>query len=246
MSLDGHAGFRVTDSTSRANGGNGILVWDADDTVVEGNEVDRNAEGVVVRGAAQRVRVTANTVTRSAGAGIAVRDGAAAVAVTDNTVSGSATGVQVRDAVAVVRGNRVDGARAHGLSFQGAAGGSAAERNSLAGAGPSGLDLFRLDADAAVAVSDNLVQDWQVVRPGPLRLRDVLDGNPLLWLWTLLFLLPVAATRLVRRRPRDRPYPWAQPPRPVGATEGPWPGSPPDGPPDPQAPRTRVTVVEAR
>lgn len=201
MSLDGFAGFQVLDSASRSNGGSGILVWDADDVVVRDNEVRSGGEGIVVRGTSQRVRVQANTVTRTAGTAVAVRDGARLVEVDRNTIFGAHTGVQVRDAVARVRDNVVDDARVHGLSFQGAANGSSAERNSLSGQGTSSLDLRRLAPGATVTAGGNLDEGWQVVRSGEQRLRDLL-GHPLLALWALLFLAPVVATAFTRRRTR--------------------------------------------
>lgn len=202
MSLDGHTDFRVLDSTARSNRGSGVLVWDADDVLVRGNTVSDNAEGVVVRGAAERVRLDTNAVSRSAGMGIAVRDGAGSVEVADNAVSGAQTGVQVRDSVVAVHDNRVTEARVHGLSFQGAVGGSSAERNVLAGQGAGSVDLRRVGVGASVGVAGNLDGDWLVVRSGEQRVHDLLGSSPLLLLWAGLFLVPVVATALTRRRAR--------------------------------------------
>lgn len=212
VSLDGQRGFRLQDSTIAFNAGNGVLVWDADDTVVTGTELVDNAEGIVVRDAANRTQISANTVTSSAGAAIAVRDGATDVAVGHNTIAGADTGVQVRAARAQVHDNTISAARVHGVSFQGAAQGSAAHGNTLAGSGPSGLDLARLDADAvaAVTVSNNSEEQWQVTRSLSDRLRWLFRDHPLLAMWTLL-LLSIVASLLGRRRRRRRrpahPYP---------------------------------------
>ncbi|HEY6424757.1 MAG TPA: right-handed parallel beta-helix repeat-containing protein [Pseudonocardiaceae bacterium] len=214
-SLDGHHGFRVQDSAARFNTGSGVLVWDADETVVTGTNVVNNAEGIVVRGPADRTKISANTVTTSDGAAIAVRDGAVDVAVDHNIVSGADTGVQVRAARVDVHDNTVTGARAHGVSFQGAAQGSAAHNNSLAGSGPSGLDLLRLDVGAPVSVSNNSDNQWQVTMSVNDRLHRLFGDHPLLALWALLLLVPLVPRLFGRRRrgwpahphPNPRPYP---------------------------------------
>lgn len=210
-SLDGQRGFHVQDSTARFNRGNGVLVWDADDTVVAGMLVVTNAEGIVVRGAVNRARISANTVTSSAGTAIAVRDGATGVTVDHNTVASADTGVQVRAASAHVHDNTVIGARIHGMSFQGAAQGSAAHGNTLAGSGPSGVDLARLDTGVAVSVSNNSVDQWQVTMSMSDRLRRLFLDRPLLAVWTLLLVAPIVASLLSRRHRRHRrlaqPYP---------------------------------------
>lgn len=243
MSLDGHAGFAVLDSTSRSNGGTGILLWDADDVLVRGNDVTGHREGIVVRGAARGVAVDTNTVTRTAGPAIAVRGGPTLTDLTSNAISDADTGVQVRDAVVRVLGNTVDDARGHALSFQGAANGSSAERNVLAGRGASSIDLRRLAPGAAVAVTANSDQGWQVVRTGGQRLHDLL-GNPLLGLWVLVFGVPVVAGAIARRRtPPAVPYP-ASPARP--GTGAPSPTGVPPHRVRAAGSDTRVTVVGTR
>lgn len=210
-SLDGQRGFRVQDSTARFNAGNGVLVWDADDTVVAGMGVVNNAEGVVVRGATKHAQISTNAVTSSAGAAIAVRDGATDVTVDHNTVAGADTGVQVRAASANVHDNTITAARLHGVSFRGAAQGSAARGNTLAGSGPSGLDLARLDVGVAVSVSDNSDDQWQVTVSMSDRLHRLFVDRPLLAVWTSLLVLPIIASLLGRRHRRRSqlvdPYP---------------------------------------
>lgn len=201
-SLDGQRGFHVQDSTARFNAGNGLLAWDADDTVVTNTGLTNNAEGIVVRGSVNRAQISANTVTSSDGAGIAVRDGATDVTVDHNTVAGADTGVQVRAASADVHDNTVIAARIHGVSFQGAAQGSAAHGNTLAGSGPSALDLARLDISVAVSVWNNTVDQWQVTVSLSDRLHRLFLDRPLLAVWTSLLVLPIIASLLNRRHRR--------------------------------------------
>lgn len=246
LSLDGHAGFRVLESTSRSNLGTGILIWDADDVQVTGNAVTADAEGIVVRGAAEGVRVAGNIVTGSTGVGIAVRDGGTGVEVARNAIVGATTGVQARDAVVEVRDNRVRGAAVHGLSFQGAANGSSAMRNTLAGEGSSSIDVRRLDPGATIGLAGNADGEWQVVRTTRQRVADLLSSSPLLVLWALLFLAPVVATVFTRRRSRPTtPYP-ARTGSPAGRR--PRPSRPHDPAPTMRSAEsdTRVTVVGSR
>lgn len=210
-SLDGQRDFRVEDSAARFNAGNGVLVWDADDTVVTDTGLVNNAEGIVVRGAVHRAQISANTVTSSAGAAIAVRDGATDVTVDHNTVAGADTGVQVRAASADVRDNTIIAARVHGVSFQGAAQGSAAHGNTLAGSGLSSVDLARLDIGVAVSVLHNSDDQWQVTTSMSDWLRRLFVHHPLLAVWASLLVLPIVASLLGSRHRRQRrlahPYP---------------------------------------
>jgi hypothetical protein len=202
VSLDGEHGFHLQDSASRFNAGDGVLVWDADDSVVPGLGIANNAEGIVVRGAASRTQISANAIMSSAGAAIAVRDGPEDVIVDHNTIAAADTGVQVRAARVDVHDNIITAARVHGVSFEGAANGSAARGNALAGNGISSLDLDRLDIGAAVSVSNNSEDQWQVTISKSDWLRGLLENHPLLALWAPLLLLPIVASLLGRRHRR--------------------------------------------
>jgi hypothetical protein len=86
---------------------------------------------------------------------------------------------------------------------QGASGGSAVVDNSLAGTGTSALDLFRLDAGAAVAVAANATEGWEDHRTLQQRTRQLFRNHPLLPLWVVLLAVPAVSTTLARsRRPR--------------------------------------------
>jgi parallel beta-helix repeat protein len=201
-SMEGGHSFRITDSTSRRNGRVGILVRDADDSNITGNEVDGNTEGVVVRGPARSVVIRGNVVTLSRGTAIGIRDGAADVVVTGNVIGGATTGVQVRNARAIISGNRTEGLTAHGVSVQGVSGGSAVLRNLLVGRGPSAVDLYRLQAGATVAVAGNGTESWETYRTFQQRVRDTIRDHPLLPLWVVLLAVPAVATIFARSRRR--------------------------------------------
>ena len=136
---------------------------------------------------------------------IAVRSGPSGVVVADNRTDGGEIGLQVRDARAAVRANAVTGATSHGVSVVGAADGSTVEGNSLAGAGASALDVVRVTAPAAVAVGPNDVSGWRVEVSLSEYVADTVRDHPLLPLWALVLLAPLALV-FVRRRLGSRPY----------------------------------------
>jgi hypothetical protein len=209
-SVVGHRGFRAENSRSRFNVRNGILAWDTQDMTLARNLVEGNTEGIVVRGATTRAQIDSNTVIASAGAAVAVRGGSEVV-VQANTISGASNGIQVRNAQTEVLRNNVDGARLHAVSFQQRSQGSSAVLNTMAGSGPSALDLVRLDTAARVEVSGNSEEQWQVKLGAGERLRRLVHDHPLLGMWATLLLVPVMGTmmaRVRRSRQRDlRPYP---------------------------------------
>jgi parallel beta-helix repeat protein len=203
-SVVGHRGFRAENSRSRFNVRNGILAWDTEDMILARNLVEGNAEGIVVRGATTRGQIDNNTVTASAGAAVAVRGGSEVV-VQANTISGASYGIQVRNAQTEVLRNNVDGARLHAVSFQQRSHGSSAVLNTLAGSGPSALDLLRLDTAAKVEVFGNSEEHWQVNLGAGERLRRLVRDHPLLGMWATLLLIPVMGTMMARvRRSRQR------------------------------------------
>jgi Right handed beta helix region len=227
VSLDGQRGFRLYDSSIGSNTGNGVLIWDADDTTVTGTVVTNNADGIVVRDQAHRAQISANTIITSAEAAIAARDGATDITIDHNAIAGADTGIQLRAAQATVHDNTITAARSHGISIQGAAHGSTAHTNVLAGSGPSGLDLARLDTGAVVTTFNNSQDQWQVTKSFSDRLHQLFGNHPLLAIWTPLLLLSLAASLLTRRhRRRSRPahpypdYPtWSSSPDPTGGDE---------------------------
>jgi hypothetical protein len=110
--------------------------------------------------------------------------------------------VQVRNARAIISGNRTEGLTAHGVSVQGVSGGSAVLRNLLVGRGPSAVDLYRLQAGATVAVAGNGTESWETYRTFQQRVRDTIRDHPLLPLWVVLLAVPAVATIFARSRRR--------------------------------------------
>jgi hypothetical protein len=122
-----------------------------------------------------------------------------------NRIDGGEIGLQVRDARADVRDNVVTGATSHGISVVGGADGSTVEGNSLAGAGASALDVARVTSPAVVTVGPNDVGGWHVQVSLSEYVSDAIRDHPLLPLWALVLLAPLALV-FVRRRLGSRPY----------------------------------------
>jgi nitrous oxidase accessory protein NosD len=234
-------GFVVDGSTVSGNAEHGILVARARGAELTRNTVSANRDGVVVRGTADQVTLRENRISSPGGFGVAVRDGARGAVIARNTITDAVTAVQVDDAVASVSGNEIDRVAAHAVSVKGASDGSEVLENRLAGRGPSAVDLARLATGAGVTVAGNDVRGFDVDRDDVRYLAAFVGNHPLILVWVLILLLPLATrVYLARRRPDSR------------AADGSDPGEPPSGParpdaggPSPERLRsaTRVTVV---
>jgi hypothetical protein len=173
--------------------------------VIAGNQVVGHSDGIVVTGRSPGARITGNTVRGVRSAAIAVRSGPSGVVVTGNRIDGAEIGLQVRDARADVRANEVTGATSHGVSVVGGADGSTVEGNSLAGAGAGAVDVVRVTAPAVVAVGPNDVSGWHVEVSLSEYVSNAIRDHPLLPVWALVLLAPLALV-FVRRRLGSRPY----------------------------------------
>jgi hypothetical protein len=200
-----HRNFHLENSLVRDNRGDGVQATDTDQLVIAGNQLIGHDDGIVVTGRSPGAQITNNTIRGAVGAGIAVRVGPFGAVVKGNRIDGPEIGLQVRDAQADLRDNVVTGATSHGLSVVGAANGSTVEGNSLSGAGASALDVARVAPPAVVTVGPNKIDGWHVqVSPSEF-VSDLIRDHPLLPLWALVLLAPVALV-LVRRRLGSRPY----------------------------------------
>jgi hypothetical protein len=197
--------FRLENSVVRDNRDDGVQATDTGELVIAGNQVIGHNDGVVVTGRSPGAQITGNTVRGVRSTAIAVRSGPSGVVVADNRTDGGEIGLQVRDARADVRANEVSGATSHGVSVVGAADGSTVDGNSLAGAGASALDVVRVTSPAAVAVGPNDVSGWRVEVSLSEYVADAIRDHPLLPLWALVLLAPLAVV-FVRRRLGSRPY----------------------------------------
>lgn len=210
-------GFTVQSCTVTGNGDTGILAAGTAGLVVAGNTVSGSPDGIVVRGAAGAPELSGNTVSAD-GFGIAVRDGVTDARLTGNTVGTSTVAVQVADATAVLRDNTVDGAARYAVSLVGAVDGSAVAANRLAGRGPAAIDVNRVGLGSNVAISGNDESAWTVDRDDVAYWSAYVADHPLILLWLLILLLPIAAQLRARYRAEERRHPYAHvPPGPVAA-----------------------------
>jgi hypothetical protein len=220
-------GFTVEGSTVSDNGRVGVLADATAGLVLRDNAVTGSPDGVVVRGAAVDPQVVGNRVT-AADVGVAVRAGVVGAQVTGNTVGPATIAVQVDDATARVGGNTVEDATRYGVSLVGAVGGAQVDGNVLGGRGLAALDVNRVALGAVVTVGLNDDTGWTVDRDEIAYWREYIAEHPVLWLWLLLLLLPLAGW-WSRRRPGARApvHPYAHvPPGPPAAGSAVPPGRP--------------------
>lgn len=200
-----HRDFRLENSTSRDNRDDGVRAIDTDQLVVTGNQVAGQQEGIVVSGRSPGAQITGNTVSGALSAAIAVRDGPSGVLVRGNRIDRATIGLQVRDARVDMRDNAVTGATSHGVSVVGDVDGTSLAGNTLVGAGASAVDIARVAPTAVVTVGPNDETGWHVVVPLGEYLTDLVRDHPLLPVWVLVLLAPLALI-VVRRRRATRPY----------------------------------------
>ena len=197
------AGFVVDGSTVRGNAEHGILVTGANNTQLTRNTVAANRDGIIVRGVTQGVALRENRISSPGGFAVAIRDGAKDALVDKNIISDALTAVQINDAVAKVSGNEIDQMTLHAVSITGNGNGSSVVDNRVAGRGPSSIDLNRIAPGALVDISGNDEANWDVDRDDVQYLANFVRGHPLILLWALILVFPLAG-RIYFKHRRDR------------------------------------------
>jgi len=203
-------------STSRSigNGRIGVYVAGGIAITVQGNTISGGHSGIVVAEAAREVSVSSNTVKDVRVNGIQVRDGARAELLS-NAVVAAATGIHVRDAVVVLRGNSVSAAALHGLTFVGRVAGSVADGNLLRGTGSSALDTVRVEGEAP-RLSGTDDSGWTRTVTTDSLLVILLHPLTLIWLGIGVVLLLLARPRRVGARSPYRADPLLSSAGPAG------------------------------
>jgi len=205
-------GYSVERSTVNSNAGTGILVVTADGIALTGNTVTGNTDGIVLRGPAVAPELTANTVDATDFA-IGVRSGITGARVRGNIVRGGTIGVQVSDSSVDVGANDITASR-YAVSLVGEVNGTSVTANRLAGRGLAALDDNRVAVTPVASVVENDVSGWVTDRDEVQDVIEYAKTHPLLWLWLLFLLVPLAARIWVLRR-RGRPTPHHHPYRNV-------------------------------
>ncbi len=247
------AAYTVERSTASDNAGGGIQAVSADGLVITGNTVSGAADGIVVRGPSLRPRITGNTVDTT-GFAIAVRGGVTGARLRDNTVHSAAVGLAVTDSAAELGGNTVIASR-YGMALVGDVSGTSVIANRVTGRGLAAVDLNRIAVGATADVAGNDESTWITDRDDARYWTGYAEDHPLLLLWLLILLIPIAARLWAKqRRHPAAAHPYANvapgpaaslaPPRPPLTLVHTTPRSLPDEAPATTAlPITRVTVV---
>jgi parallel beta-helix repeat protein len=215
------SGFVVDGSTARGNSEHGILVTNADNVVLTNNTVAANRDGVIIRGVSRGVVLRANHISSPGGFAVAVRGGAPDAVVDHNVISNALTAVQVNDSVAAVTGNEIDGMTLHAVSLIGRSSGSSVKDNRLDGRGPSAIDTNRLAFGGVVTESGNDDANWTVDHDDVQFVSNFVRKHPLILLWSLILMFPLAARVLYRRRNNRALGTHPYRPAPVDSAKGP-------------------------
>ena len=196
-SLRAYGTVAITGGELRGNGKGGARVVGANNVSITGTDVVDNRDGIVLVDTAAPATVAGTTVTGDHRFGISATGGAATIS--DNLVRGGDTAIQARAASASVTGNTVEDAANHGISVVGAAVASSVVDNTIAGRGPSGLDLYRLTPGVLIEQSGNDLEGWERDRDNWVYLSTFIPNHPMLVLWVVILGAPLALGLRARR-----------------------------------------------
>jgi hypothetical protein len=183
----------LTTSKSIGNGRIGVHVAGGVAISVQGNTVSGGHSGIVVSDAAKDAQVSSNTVKDVQANGIQVRDGSK-VELTSNNVIGAATGVHVRDAVAMLEDNSTSGVTLHAFTFVGVVAGSEAVGNQLRGSGTSPIDTVRVSGEGP-EVHDTDDSGWSRTVTKDSLLSILLHPLTMVWIGIGMLLLAMSRPR---------------------------------------------------
>lgn len=197
----------VTDSTANGNARYGIEVMGGQNVRITGNVVRNDLSGIVVANAATGVMVRNNVVDKMQTNGVSVISNSTGVTVADNVIDDVRIGVYGRNASALISRNKLSGVSLHGVALRGTAQGARVENNSIAGRGPSAVDIK--PAQGATQAG-NSVDQWVSTKPLLVTIRSILQPLTVMWLLLLIVVL-IAAIGGIRRRRRGeiRTLPYA-------------------------------------
>ncbi|WP_066514322.1 right-handed parallel beta-helix repeat-containing protein [Curtobacterium ammoniigenes] len=197
----------VTDSTANDNARYGIEVMGGQNVRITGNEVRGDLSGIVVTNAATNVTIRNNTIDTMQKNGISMITNSTGITVADNVITKARIGVYGRNASATIARNKLSGISLHGVVLLGTAQGALVENNTIAGRGPSAVDIGRAQG---AKQTFNTVDQWVSTKPLLVTIRSIFQPLTVMWLILLLVVL-IAAIGGIRRRRRGavRAHPYA-------------------------------------
>jgi hypothetical protein len=196
-SLRAYGTVAVLGGELRGNGKAGIRIVDADDVRIVGAELKENRDGVVLVDTAAPTTVAGTTITGDHRFGVTSSGGTATI--TGNRIVGGDTPIRVRNASATVTGNTVEDAVNHGISVIGTSVSTSVVDNTIAGRGPSGLDVYRLAPGVTLDLADNHVDGWVRDRDNWAYWSTFIPNHPMLLLWLVILGIPLALRLRARR-----------------------------------------------
>ena len=187
----------VSNSISKDNGRYGIDVVGGTNITIDGNTTTANQMGIVVSGGAGKVTIKNNIVEQSVLQGIALREAGTDALVQSNDISGGDFGIYARNAGGTFDRNTIDKVGNHGITLIGATGKSVISKNSVAGSGPSAIDVKRT---SGVTLRDNTTNRWLGTKPLDVLLRSIFQPLTIMWVALGLIVLISAISGVGRRK----------------------------------------------
>lgn len=203
MPVGDYGNNTIANSTTEDNARYGIEVVGGRNVNVNANDVNGNDMGIVVRDDARDVSLVGNRLEGNVRHGIAIRDGVSAATVSGNVITDGPNGVYLRDSSAVVERNTMSGLTNHAITVVGAAEGTVLAENTMAGRGPSAIDVKRAEGEVRRA---NDTAGWESTKPFWTVVRNAMQPLTVMWVLLGLVVLVTAVKGSRRRNERRHPY----------------------------------------
>lgn len=194
---DRSSGFAVKGGTFADNARGGLLLEEADGTILTGVTARETAAAVRANGPAKRLEIVGCDLTSSAEPAVVIADGVVPAVVTGNVLHGQGAALRVAASVADVEHNDITVGLGNAVAVVGE-GRVTVAKNVLGGIGQ---DAVATSDGAAPTVQGNDTRTWE------FRSDFVtwLNAHPMAWMWLSVLVIPLVGVPLLwRRRVRHR------------------------------------------
>lgn len=190
--VDLYGDNRITNSTLRDNARYGVEISGGRNVEVSKSRISGNETGIVVNHGTAGVAISDNVLTDQVKHAISIRDTVTNAEVRWNEISGGDTGINVRNAGALVQSNRIAEVSNHGVSLVGKVAEVTVSGNTIGGFGA--IAVWNEEATGGI-VALNDFSTWRPATTFEGVVRTIFQPLTVVWLLLGLLLLGTALTR---------------------------------------------------